>query len=129
MKKENCPKCGIDIFLDDNQPLHKDCPRCGKEINPDYSEQLKLAGGPTITEWVDAGYKAVDYPPKGFTAKALTEADLKRIDEMNDAENRVLEATQHYDELKLSNEKLQEELKKLKQADSAKVHKEEKVKA
>lgn len=29
--------------------------------------------GPTIKEWVDAGYKAADYPPNGYEAKSSPE--------------------------------------------------------
>lgn len=42
----------------------------GKE--PTKSTPLR-EDGPTVEEYIDAGYKAVDYPPKGYASKSSEE--------------------------------------------------------
>lgn len=57
--------------------------------------------GPTVAEWVDAGYLAATYPPEGCSSRSSPEEILAAIQLQKDAENET-------DPLKMTVPKLKE---------------------
>lgn len=106
MNSHKCDKCGNTIFVDAGEVLAAECPKCGHIVNPNYEQEMNKGNGPTFMEWVDAGESALKYPPAGYDKKPLTEADLKRIDEMSEAESNHNALLVEHKALKATHEKM-----------------------
>lgn len=102
--------CGATVFFDPGigEQCPRECAHCGHILNAFYdgSKVILRADGPTITEFVDADMKAVDYPPEGFGAKSITDNDKIRIDEMSEAESKYSDLLAEYKSLKTAYDKL-----------------------
>lgn len=107
--------CGAETFFSEatGEQCPRECAHCGHVINAFYDDSRVILrkDGPTISEFVDANMKAVDYPPEGFEAKHLSEEDKIRIDEMSEAESKYSDLLAEYKGLKTSYDKLVSEKK------------------
>jgi hypothetical protein len=45
----------------------------GLKPEPEQKPEIDPDSGPTVEEWVAAGYKAINYPPSGYTSKSTPE--------------------------------------------------------
>ncbi|HEY8780152.1 MAG TPA: hypothetical protein VIM16_00920 [Mucilaginibacter sp.] len=103
MNQKKCNDCGAVQFYGntEDEQCPQFCAHCNYEINPKYMElkDRPRSDGPTMMEFIDAGNKAIDYPPQGFKERPWSMVDMKRLDELNDTE------TKYYALINAQNEK------------------------